>query len=255
MLVMLRTHNLLRFLCALALLAASTLACASVYRGKITFNDLPLPGATITAIQGTTKLTAVSDSQGLFSFPDLKDGAWSIEVEKLCFADLKQDVTVAPDTPAAAFEMKMLPLDAIKAQAAVQIAQPVAPPPSTESTTAKTQDHKTPDAPTPEPAKPQESDERSNDGLLINGSVNNAASSPFALSQAFGNTRNGGRGLYNFGLALIYDNSALDARPYSLSGQQTPKPAYNQVTGVLTAGGPIRIPHILWHGPNFFAGY
>jgi trimeric autotransporter adhesin len=255
MLVKLRIHNLLRLVCALTWLAASTLAFASPYRGKVTFNDLPLPGATITATQGTNKLTSVSDSQGVFSFPDLKDGAWSIEVERLCFANVKQDVTIAPDTPAAAFEMKLLPLDAIKAQAAVQAAPPIAPPAQTESTTAKAQDHNAPNAPAPEPARPQESDERSNDGLLINGSVNNAASSPFALSQAFGNTRNGGRGLYNFGLAVILDNSALDARPYSLSGQQTPKPAYNQVTGVLTAGGPIRIPHILWHGPNFFAGY
>jgi hypothetical protein len=255
MLMKLRIHNLLRLVCALTWLAASTLAFASPYRGKVTFNDLPLPGATITATQGTNKLTTVSDSQGVFSFPDLKDGAWSIEVERLCFANVKQDVTIAPDTSATAFEMKLLPLDAIKAQAAVQTPPPIAPPAQTERTTAKAQDHSTPNAPAPEPARPQESDERSNDGLLINGSVNNAASSPFALSQAFGNTRNGGRGLYNFGLAVILDNSALDARPYSLSGQQTPKPAYNQVTGVLTAGGPIRIPHILWHGPNFFAGY
>ena len=40
------------------------------------------------------------------------------------------------------------------------------------------------------------------------------------------------------------DNAALDARPFSLTGLNTPKPAYNDLTGVATLGGPLRIPHI-----------
>ena len=54
--------------------------------------------------------------------------------------------------------------------------------------------------------------ERASDGFLINGSVNNSAASPFAQPFAFGNNRNAGRGLYNGGIGLIFDNSALDAR-------------------------------------------
>ena len=47
----------------------------------------------------------------------------------------------------------------------------------------------------------------------------------------------------------------MDARPFSLSGQNTPKPAYNRITGVATLGGPLKIPHILSRQPNFFVGY
>ena len=254
--LLLRSYNLLRVLCALAWLAASTLAAASEYRGQVTFNSLPLPGATVTAAQGGNKFTTITDQNGVFSFADLKDGTWTIEVQKLLFTPTKQDVVIAPNTPATAWDLKLLPLDAIKTQATLQAPTASTAPAPNASETAKPPEPKTAGTPTAEATKPQEeSDQRASDGLLINGSVNNAASSPFALSQAFGNTRNGGKGLYNFGLAVILDNSALDARPYSLSGLETPKPAYNQVTGVVTLGGPIRIPHLLWHGPNFLAGY
>jgi hypothetical protein len=237
------------------LLTVAHVVAASEYRGQVSFNGLPLPGVLVTATQGAAKVTAITDDRGVYSFADLKDGTWTIEVQKLCFASVKQEVTISPNTPAASWELKLLPLDAIEAQAMPQ-APPVNAPAPSESQTAKTPDKKDAGTQAPEPAKaPEEADQRANDGFLINGSVNNAASSPFALSQAFGNTRNGGKGLYNFGLGLILGNSALDARPYSLSGLQTAKPAYNQITGVATIGGPIRIPHLLWHGPNFFAGY
>src|ERR1700729_3356827 len=98
--LLLRAHNLLRLFCALTLLAASALASASEYHGQVIFNSLPLPGATVTATQGDTKLTAITDSQGNYSFPDLKDGAWTIEIEKLLFVPMKQEIAVAPATPA-----------------------------------------------------------------------------------------------------------------------------------------------------------
>jgi len=253
---LLSVPNLLRFLFALAWLAVSAHAMASEYRGQVAFNGLPLPGAVVTATQGDSKLTAITDQNGFYSFQDLKDGTWAIEIEKLCFVPLKQDVTIAPNAPAGAWELKLLPLDAIKAQATLQAPPAIVAPAPNTNEPAKPLAPKPAGLPTAEAAKPpEEADQRANDGLLINGSSNNAASSPFALAQAFGNTRSGGKGLYNVGLAVILDNSALDARPYSLSGQETPKPAYSQVTGVVTLGGPIRIPHLLWHGPNFFAGY
>src|SRR5437660_2423244 len=54
---------------------------------------------------------------------------------------------------------------------------------------------------------------------------------------------------------MILDNSALDARPFSLTGQNTLKPAYNRITGTVTLGGPLRIPRLLNNGPIFFIGY
>ena len=113
------------------------------------------------------------------------------------------------------------------------------------------------------PAKPAEAEalrppdeaSASNDGFLVNGSMNNAATSKFSIAQGFGNTRKGSKALYNGGIGIIYDNAALDARPYSLTGLVTPKSSYSTITGIATVGGPIRIPHLLPHGPNFFVAY
>ncbi len=97
--------------------------------------------------------------------------------------------------------------------------------------------------------------QRSNDGFLINGSQNNGASSPFSLVPAFGNNRNGGRSLYNGSLGVYVDNSIWDARSFSITGQDTAKPSYNHFTGIASFGGPLKIPHLLNQGPNFFVGY
>src|SRR5271155_5605690 len=118
--LLLRVHKLVRLFCALAWLAVATLATASEHRGAVTFNSLPVPGATVTATQGETKLTAVTDANGVYTFSDLKDGSWTIEVQKLFFTTVKQDVAVAPNMPPATLELKMLPLDQIKAQAILQ---------------------------------------------------------------------------------------------------------------------------------------
>ena len=97
--------------------------------------------------------------------------------------------------------------------------------------------------------------QRAADGFLINGTANNAASSPFAMAQAFGNNRRGSRSLYNGNLGFIFDTSALDARPFSLTGQDTPRFPYNHAQGVFAFGGPIKIPHFIRNGPNFFINY
>src|SRR6185437_11348976 len=71
----------------------------------------------------------------------------------------------------------------------------------------------------------------------------------------FGNGRPGGRSLYNGTLGVSLNNSALDASQFSLTGLSSPKPAYNQITGEVTFGGPLRIPHLWRNGPLFFVGY
>lgn len=63
-----------------------------------------------------------------------------------------------------------------------------------------------------------------------------------SLFPAFGNNRNGSRSLYNASLGIFIDNSIWDARPFSLTGQNTPKPGYNHITGGATFGGPLKIP-------------
>jgi hypothetical protein len=97
--------------------------------------------------------------------------------------------------------------------------------------------------------------QRASDGLLVNGSQNNGASSQYAQNAAFGNNRRGFGSLYNGSLGFIFDYSALDARQYSLTGQDTPKPDYHHIQGVANFGGPIRIPHLINNGPTLFVLY
>jgi hypothetical protein len=241
-------------------LMAPRLTQASEYHGHITFGGLPVPGATIKATRDGKTLVAVSDQQGSYSFTDLADGTWRIEVEMQCFSTIEETVTIAPNAPQATWELKLLSLDQIMNEAKAVKAEigPVlsvhegAPPNKVDA--PKPSDSVAAEKPKPQQEEPAAQSSAS-DGLLINGSVNNAATSQFSLAPAFGNNRSGKKGLYTGGIAAILDNSATDARPYSLSGQSAPKADYNRVTFLATLGGPIQIPHFLPHGPNFFVAY
>jgi trimeric autotransporter adhesin len=247
-----RKARVFYLVCALAALVFANVAAASEYHGLVTFGGLPVPGATVTVTQGTKKLTTVSEQGGIYNFPDLADGPWTIEIQMQCFSTIHADVTIAPNTPAAKWELQLLPLD----QIAKLTTLPPAPLPAP-AAAATAKKAATPGAPSDQPVeipKPAE-DAQSSDGFLVNGSVNNAATSRFSLDQAFGNRRSNSKGLYNGGLAVILDNSALDARPYSLSGLESPKASYNTITGLVTFGGPMRIPHLRRRGPDFFVVY
>ncbi len=214
------------YLCVLVCLASSSLA-ASEYHGQINFGKVPVPGASITVTQDAKTFTAVSDPQGFFAFPDLSGGPWTIEIKMSCFATVKQTLSILNKTPPGNWQLQLFPLDQIQASIPQHRANPT------------------------EQAPPQNISE----GLLINGSANNGAASVFGQPAAFGNNRGNGRGLYNGGLGIILDNSALDAQPYSLTGQNTPKPSYNRLEGLLSLGGPLRIPRLLRRGPDFVLNY
>jgi len=227
-----------------AWLIAGCLALGSEYRGLVILNSLLVPGAMVTASQGDKKLTTVTDEQGTYSFPDLADGSWTVEVRMTGFSSVKQNVAIAPGAPVAKWELKLLPADQVKLEGTE-----TKPPPATPVLQAPPADKPAETAPEQDPSQD------ASDGLLINGSVNNGAASPFRQGGAFGNNRRGPKGLYTGGIGGIFGNSALDAQPFSLTGQNTPKLAYNNLTGVLTFGGPLRIPHVLTNGPNVFVGY
>jgi hypothetical protein len=289
-----RIFDCLRY-AAIAVLAVVLLS-ATEHQGQVKFGGLPVPGATVTARQADKSLTAITDPQGAYSFPDLSDGAWTIQVAMPGFAVFRQEVQVARDAPASEWNLTMLPLSEMHAVAAPASAPAaVTPSPETkapEPAKAKPRNAKNaPPAPTntqtafqrtdvnaanqaaSAPATPGQPDattssndafsnqnpselsQRAADGFLINGTANNAASSPFAMAQAFGNNRRGSRSLYNGNLGFIFDSSSFDARPFSLTGQDTPRPDYNHVQGVFAFGGPIKIPHFIRNGPNFFINY
>jgi hypothetical protein len=241
-----------RLIGALVLLGIAAIAHASEHHGQVTFNGLPVPGATITVTQGVEKFSAVSDTDGSYAFPDLADGPWKVSIEMPLFSPIHESLTIAPNMLGIRWELKMLPLDQViahtKAVKPETQATAAAVAPSVAAKLAATQGEN-------EPPKPSDEASASNDGFLVNGSVNNAATSQFTLAQGFGNTRKGSKSLYTGGVGVIYDNSALDARPYSLTGFDTPRSTYSTITGIATVGGPIRIPHLLPRGPNFFVAY
>jgi trimeric autotransporter adhesin len=85
---------------------ATDLAAASEYHGAVTVHGLPLPGVTITAIQGEKKIVTTSDQTGAFSFANLPDGTWNIEVEMIGFEKSAKEVAVAANAPSPRFELK-----------------------------------------------------------------------------------------------------------------------------------------------------
>ncbi|MGD0668545.1 MAG: TonB-dependent receptor [Bryobacteraceae bacterium] len=268
-------------ICLLLLLVIFNLAAVE-HTGRVTFNGLPVPGATVTATEDGKRLVAVTDQQGDYEFRDLAEGVWKFRVEMQCFAPIERDVAVAPGAPSPDWQLQMLPLadmhsaaapPATTATAASQ-PQPAAPAPVPSirgkknriPTTAPAQNgfqkadvNASPDASKVDNQSDSqavvEASKEASDGFLINGSVNNGANSPFSQSGAFGNFRPGGRGLYTGGIGFTMDNSNLDTSPFSLTGQNTPKLSYNRITGLATLGGPLKIPGMHSNWPNFFVAY
>ena len=284
------------FYCTMAWLAVSTLA-ASEHHGIVKFGALPVPGATITATQGDKKFVAVTDQQGAYSFADLADGVWNVQVEMQCFSVLKQEVAVAPTSPSPEWELKMLPFDEIKAS--VPAGAPAPPPSASMTTTVATataapapaaaaapasngkpangkKGGKTaaatpasnakngfqradvnasagaaPPDPPPAAGGVDEAAPAAGESLLVNGSVSNGIE-----RRAIGNARKGPGSAYRGDFSSIMDNSALNARNYSLTGQDTPKASYNHLRFGATLGGPLTIPHLFRsNNGNFFVAY
>ena len=78
---------------------------AAEHHGTVKSGGLPVPGASVTAIKGDKKLYTTTDENGRYSFADLADGAWTIEVEMLGFAKVSNEVGIAFDAPPAEWNL------------------------------------------------------------------------------------------------------------------------------------------------------
>lgn len=245
-----------KWACCLAILLVCACAWATEYHGQVFTGGVPVPGATVTVTRDGKTFSTVTDEQGVYAFPDLADGTWKMEIQMRGFETLRNDVTVGPNLPQGKFELTLLNLDQMLAQ--TRVTTPAAPPnPQLASRPPAKSKHeeKSAEATAALPPPAEESNDQTADGLLVNGSDNNAATSKYSLSPAFGNRRPGTRGLYTGGFASAVGNSVFDARPYSLTGFQLPKAAYSRVIAGFSVGGPLIIPHLFYHGPTFFVGY
>jgi len=369
---------------------------ASEHHGVVKANGVPVPGATVTAVQGDKKVATTTDDQGAYTFTNLDDGVWTITVEMLGFAKQTKEIAVAPTAPSPEWDLQMMTPAEMKAAVAAATA-----PAGTSAASTATAAAKAPAANTPagaeKPAaenKPattsaqnrgsqggrggrngnpslraalqqggfQRADvnntsdgmtagdtsgdqsmnmgggdlsQNSGDALTINGTVSSGlgmpqqgdwfggrgmgmdgmggpmgmggpgmggpggddgggrggpggggpgggpggfggrgggGGGPMGMGMrggggpggfggrggrggrggpgrgnfaSFGNARRNNRMRYNGNIGFTLDNSALDAQQYSLTGQQTPKPAYAKSRMTAMFGGPLKIPHLL----------
>src|SRR4026209_763506 len=230
-----RTKGSLRAALIIVLLGAVTLR-ASDHAGKVTLTGVSIPGATVTAKQAEKSIATITDQNGIYKFTGLADGAWTITVSMVGFETMTREVTL-PSSAEGVWGRPSLPMDkvvgALCAPRPVQPAQTSSTNGTNGSRPARGQQpaHPTPTASaTPRtgfrragvnqaataPPPPVDREEPPPDpnaaaaGLLINGSVNNGAASPFAQARAFGTNRPNQRSLYSYAAGLQAGSSAFD---------------------------------------------
>ena len=124
---MLNGRRRIRFCAALLVvaLARPSLFAEGDQHGFVTFNGLPVPGATVIVTQGDKKIVVASDGEGRYRLTGLVDGPYAVRVEMLGFAALTRDL-VADETSAPSLELTLLPFEEIR-RIAVIAAAPLAP--------------------------------------------------------------------------------------------------------------------------------
>jgi hypothetical protein len=237
-----------------------------------------VPGVTVVATQGEKKLSTSTNEQGLYRFADLADGPWTIHVELFGFAPLSKDVTITAEPQQLTFELALLPFDDIAknlprlapaAPAAATASNGAAPATARANATNSggfqradvtaaarpaASANSAPAAPAAEPPPAPEQASAAADGMLINGSVNNGAASPFAQPAAFGNNRRTGRSLYSYAAGINIGTSKWDSPQYSFGGVQS-KQSYNDTHFLGSVQGPLKIPGMLQRRPVVYLGY
>src|SRR5580704_4061107 len=110
-----------------AIASADGFAVASL-SGQVTFAGLPVPGATVTAIEGDKEIVSTTDPDGVYRLADLADGVWTIKVEMRGFETISRDITMPSDAPPA-FQLTLLGFDEIARGIPVQAPSPASPTP------------------------------------------------------------------------------------------------------------------------------
>jgi len=201
----------------------------------------------VTASSVAGSKTTVSGGDGAFAFAHLGAGTWRIRAVMTGFEAATQTVVVPPGSQNLKLELRMQPYRgpaALPTPTRIPPAPGRFPPPASGQASALA-------PPPPRRAPPALG------ALAVNGSLDNAAASPLALPVAFGNNRRGPGLLYNGDFALSWRNSGLDARSYSLGGQNTAKPGYNDLGASLQVGGPLLLPRLFDtnNAPTVFVSY
>ena len=98
---------------------------AADYFGQVTFNGLPVPGATVTAVQGESKASVTTDQDGIYHFADLADGTWRLAIQMPGFSTVTREINVPAEKEGPASTLTVRSLD--------DITRAVQPPPALSS--------------------------------------------------------------------------------------------------------------------------
>jgi hypothetical protein len=82
-------------LSAAALLVAAVLVGEQRWAGVVESNGKPVPGAVVTAKQGTKSWSTSSDEAGRFEFVELSDGPFTLQIQMFGFQPFTKEVTAA----------------------------------------------------------------------------------------------------------------------------------------------------------------
>ena len=244
-------------------------------------NGMPVPGARVTATQGSNSLVTTTDIQGGYRFTGISDGPWTIQVEMVGLTAQRREVTVTAGAAAAQWQMTMMPFaeitkgvtvppptppqDLSKRQAAARAAASPAEtfqragvaastaPPNAAAAAAAAAAAKIAAGrgagPGPTPPPPPAGD--GGDAFLVSGTVNAGGGQPAAGNIA----RPTGFRLFRTSITLDGANSAWDARQVSLTGVKAPKPDTSRLTVSGLVQGPFRIPGLMRTNRNFLIQY
>ena len=67
---------------------------AADYFGLVTFNGLPVPGATVTATRGQSRTTATTNQDGIYHLAEIADGLWTLTIELFGFAPITREIVI-----------------------------------------------------------------------------------------------------------------------------------------------------------------
>ena len=289
------------FRCFLLMTACTVLHAQS---GLVKSANQPIPGATVTAVQGEKRFTTTTDQDGRYTFPQLGEGTWSVEVQMFGFEPAKKPLDYST-SPSADFTLRLR-----ESPAASRMAQ-FAGNRGNGQNQLDSQIQSELNA-SQQPSSPASGTQNSNEAFLISGSLSqglspnaNPDSGPPQFQVQSGGTRDpfsgqgpnapgfgggggfgapggggfgGGRGGFGGGPGRRGDraqqprqfgnrrqpngihgmvffnltNSALNARPFSITGLDTPQPAYAQSRFGVVAGGPLVIPKLVKDPSTFF---
>ncbi len=234
--------------------SSAAYATAADHTGTVSVAGVPVPGATVTATQSDQRVVTLTDERGVFLFMGLAEGTWTIDVTMLGFAPARVEVASATATSPVTIALTVRPFAELVAMGATVRADTILPSPGSAGVADVSPSATNDAAPVPQ-NDASELARQAADGLLVNGSVNNGASSPFAQAAAFGNNRNLRRSLYNGMFGAVVGNSAWDSRPFSFTGMPGQKPSYDDLQLLATFGGPIPTRGPVASRPNLFTGY